>query len=198
MQGLNPAVFDGAILVAKHVERCEDQEEQVKQLLAQQGAFSASALWNISGSRVGNSGVALIAQKAQLALDAAKAAQVAHEKDERQARLASKAQSALQKYHMDIHSLKDSDWSDMMKWVLPTAGVKFLVKDFKKKDEIIAKFATLERVWTSYIPPCEATFEEDAAELQRSPLRKLQRMERRLQRRLQTFRMSWLLQRPLL
>ena len=48
----------------------------------------------------------------------------------------------------------------MIKWVLPTAGVKFLVKVFKKKDEIIAKFATLERVWTSYIPPREATFED--------------------------------------
>ena len=60
---------------------------------------------------------------------------------------------------MDVNSCKDSEWVDMMKWVLPAAGVKFLVKDFKKKDDIIAKFVTLPNVWTSYIPPRGATLE---------------------------------------
>ena len=78
--GLNPGVFNGAIPVAWHVARVEDKDEQVKQLLAQKGALSASALWNIcGGTRVGNAGVALKAQKAQLALEAAKVAQLALE-----------------------------------------------------------------------------------------------------------------------
>jgi hypothetical protein len=164
LAGLNPGVFNGAIPVARHVARVEDEDEQVKQLLAQKGAFSASALWNICGTRVGNAGVALKAQKAQLALEAAKVAQVALEKDERQAKLLAKAQSAFEKYHMDVNCCKDSEWIDMMKWVLPAAGVKFLVKDFKKKDDIVTKFATLPNVWTSYIPPRGATLENATLE----------------------------------
>ena len=162
--GLNPGVFNGAIPVAWHVARVEDKDEQVKQLLAQKGAFSASALWNICGTRVGNAGITLKAQKAQLALVAAKVAQLALEKNERQAKLLAKAQSAFEKYHMDVNSCKDSKWVDMMKWVLPAAGVKFLVKDFKKKDDIIAKFVILPNVWTSYIPPRGATLENATLE----------------------------------
>ena len=51
-----------------------------------------------------------------------------------------------------------------MKWVLPAAGVKFLVKDFKTKGDVVAKFATLPNVWTSCIPPHGATLEDATLE----------------------------------
>ncbi len=96
--------------------------------------------------------------------DFKKEMQVALEKDEWQAKLLTKAQSAFEKYHMDMSSCKDSKWVDMMKWVLPAASVKFLLKDFKKKDDIVVKFATLRNVWTSYIPPRGATLENATLE----------------------------------
>ena len=40
--------------------------------------------------------------------------------------------------------------------------MKFLVKDYKKKEEIVAKLETLEKVWTSYIPPSAAVAEDVA------------------------------------
>lgn len=52
---------------AKQLDGVDDEDEQVQQLLAQKGAFSASALWNVCGTRVGNACVALLAQKAQVA-----------------------------------------------------------------------------------------------------------------------------------
>jgi hypothetical protein len=57
-QGLNQGVFDASISVAVRLERSVDEDEQVRQLLAQKGAFSASALWNVCGTRVGNARVA--------------------------------------------------------------------------------------------------------------------------------------------
>jgi outer membrane translocation and assembly module TamA len=71
-QGLNQGVFDASISVAVRLERSVDEDEQVRQLLAQKGAFSASALWNVCGTRVGNARVALRAQREQIAIDAAK------------------------------------------------------------------------------------------------------------------------------
>lgn len=69
--GLNAGIFDARIPVAKHVEREAGEDDQVKKLVvATKGSFSASALWNICGTRIGNASVVLIAQKEQLALDA--------------------------------------------------------------------------------------------------------------------------------
>jgi hypothetical protein len=161
-QGFNAGVFDGAIPVAEHVQRVGDPDEQVRLLLEKKGAFSASSLWSLCGSRLANSGVTLRAQQEQLVLDEAKLAKASQEKDEKKAKLLAKAQAAMRNYHMNIHSLKDSEWADILKWVLPEAGVKFLVKDYKKKEEIVAKLETLEKVWTSYIPPSAAVAEDVA------------------------------------
>ena len=81
----NPGIFDAKIPTAKHVERVEDEDEQVRQLLAQKGAFCSSARWNVCGTRVGNAGVVLRAQKEQLALDAAKVAAVEKKRDDKKA-----------------------------------------------------------------------------------------------------------------
>jgi hypothetical protein len=45
--GLNESVFDVSIPVSRQLTRINDEDEQVQQLLAQKGAFSASALWNV-------------------------------------------------------------------------------------------------------------------------------------------------------
>ena len=39
--------------------------------------------------------------------------------------------------------------------MLPEAKVPFLLKDLKKRDQILAKLATLPNDWTTYIPPKE-------------------------------------------
>jgi hypothetical protein len=153
--GFNPGIFDAEVPTAKHVERVEDEDEQVRQLLAQKGAFCSSALWNVCGTRVGNAGVVLRAQKEQLALDAAKAAAVEKKRDDEKAVKLTKARAALRKYHDNTSSLTDKDWGDVIRWVLPAAGVSFLVKDYQKKDVIIAKLETLEQAWTSFIPPLD-------------------------------------------
>ena len=44
-----------------------------------------------------------------------------------------KARAALRKYHDNTSSLTDKDWGDVIRWVLPAAGVSFLVKDYKKR-----------------------------------------------------------------
>jgi hypothetical protein len=82
--GFNPGIFDAAIPVAKHVERAEDEDEQVRLLLEQKGAFSSSALWNICGTRVGNAGVVIRAQREQLAVEAAKVAAAEQRKTKRE------------------------------------------------------------------------------------------------------------------
>ena len=70
-KGLNHGVLDASIPVVTRLERAIDEDEQVKQLLDQKGAFSVSALWNICGTRVGNARVTLRAQREQLAIDEA-------------------------------------------------------------------------------------------------------------------------------
>jgi hypothetical protein len=55
-QGFNAGVFDGAIPVAEHVQRVGDPDEQVRLLLEKKGAFSASSLWSLCGSRLANLG----------------------------------------------------------------------------------------------------------------------------------------------
>jgi hypothetical protein len=52
-------------------------------------------------------------------------------------------------------SLTDKDWGDIVRWVLPEAKVPFFLKDLKKRDQILAKLATLPNDWTTYIPPKE-------------------------------------------
>jgi hypothetical protein len=70
--GFHPGNFDAAIPEAKHIERNDDKNQQVRQLVKQKGAFSSSALWNICGTRVGNAGVVICAQQEQLSVEAAK------------------------------------------------------------------------------------------------------------------------------
>ena len=60
------------------------------------------------------------------------------------------------KYKFDAQSLTEKDWGDIVCWVLPEAKVSFLVKDLKKRDQILAKLATLLNDWTTYIPYTEA------------------------------------------
>ena len=63
-----------------------------------------------------------------------------------------KALCALEKFELHSHSMTDKDWGDVIRWVLPAANVDFLLKDLKKKEEIMAKLATLPKCWTTYIP----------------------------------------------
>ena len=124
-------------------------------MLAQKGAFSASAFWNVCGTRVGNARVALRGQKEQIALNDAKCSKQSQSRLDRQAKLLNNAQTALEKYRRygsDNNALNDKDWGDIVRWVLPEAKVAGLMRDLKKRDSIIAKLSTLERDWTTYIP----------------------------------------------
>ena len=153
--GFNPGIFDAEIPTAQQIVRPETEDEQVKQLLDEKGAFSASAQWRICGTRIGNSAVTLRAQKELLRIELEKAAGIEKKKSEEKAKKLAKARAALYKYHMNVHSLNDKDWGDLLRWVLPAAGVDFLVKDFKKKEAIKAKLDSLPQAWESYIPPGE-------------------------------------------
>ena len=152
--GLNKGVFTAAIPVAYRLERVVDEDEQVRQLLLQKGAFSAGALWSVCGTRVGNARVVLRAQREQIALDEAKTASVTQNRLGRQAKLLANEQMALHKFKTDgRNALNDKDWGNIVRWVLPEAKVAGLMRDLKKNDAIIAKLATLERDWQTYIPP---------------------------------------------
>ncbi len=68
--GFNPGILDAEIPVAQHVvERINNEDEQVAQFLAQKGAFSASAIWNMCGTQFRNADVVIKAQRAQLAVE---------------------------------------------------------------------------------------------------------------------------------
>ena len=55
------------------------------------------------------------------------------------------------------NGMTDKDWGDIIRWVLLESKAEGLMKDLKKKsDAIIAKLATLDRKWTTYIPAIEA------------------------------------------
>ena len=92
------------------------------------------------------------AQKKQLELNENARLKVADKKSEAQLRAREKAQSALDKFEFDSGSMNDKDWGDVIRWVLPQAKVDFLLKDLKKKEDILAKLATLPSNWTTYIP----------------------------------------------
>ena len=117
-QRLNAGVFDVAIPVSHQLERVHDEDQQVQQLLAQKGAFSASALWNVCGTRVTNARVALRAQKEQIALNDAKSSKQSQGRLDRQAKLLHNAQTALDKYKGcggDSNALNEKDWGDIIR-----------------------------------------------------------------------------------
>jgi hypothetical protein len=49
----------------------------------------------------------------------------------------------------------DKDWVDIIRWVFPQSKATGLMKDLKKAEAIVAKLASLDREWTTYIPPIE-------------------------------------------
>jgi hypothetical protein len=156
-RGFNAGVFDASIPVALRMERVEDEDEQVKQLLETKSAFSAGGIWNICGTRISNASVVIRAQKQQLALEAEKSALQAQGRAHRRSKLLISARTALQKYQRDGNNgMTDKDWVDIIRWVLPESKAEGLMKDLKKADAIITKLATLERDWTTYIPQVEA------------------------------------------
>jgi hypothetical protein len=151
-KGFNPGIYDAAIPSAAHVQRAETEDAQVEELLKSGKAFSASGQWNFCESRIGNAGVTLRAQKIQLQRNEAVKENAATKKSEAQFKALDKAQTALVKYELDQGSLTDMDWGHIIRWVLPEAKVPFLLKDLKKRDQIVAKLATLPNLWTTYIP----------------------------------------------
>ena len=93
----------------------------------------------------------------QLELNETARTKVANKKSDAQLKALEKAQIALVKFEFDSHSMNDNDWGDVIRWVLPEANVEFLLKDVKKKEDILAKLATLPNSWTTYIPCREHT-----------------------------------------
>ncbi len=81
---------------------------------------------------------------------------VANKKSEAQLRAREKVQSALSKFEFDSKSTNDKDSGYVIRWVLSQAKVDFLLKDLKKREDILAKLATPPSDWTTYIPRREA------------------------------------------
>jgi hypothetical protein len=152
-QGFNVGVFDSVIPTAQHVKRAETQTKQVEELLKSGKAFSASGQWNLCSSRIGNAGATLEAQKRQLELNDQARLAFESKKNHAHVKTLEKAQTALAKYNTDENSLNDKDWGDVVRWVLPAAKVDHLLKDLKRKDQILKKLASLPREWTTYVPP---------------------------------------------
>jgi hypothetical protein len=107
-------------------------------------------------SRIGNAGVTLMAQKRQIAMIKEARLKIAVKKMQANNKTLQKAQQALEKHQANENSLNDKDWGDVVRWVLPKAKVEFLLKDLKKKEQIIAKLATLPHDWVVYILNVEA------------------------------------------
>jgi hypothetical protein len=135
--GHNPGIFEATIPMVVHVERAETETAQVEQLLKSGKAFSASGQWNHCDSRIGNAGVTLRAQKQQLQINEATRLKAADKRSETQHNALEKARAALAKYKFDAQSLTEKDWGDVVRWVLPEAKVSFLLKDLKKRDQIL-------------------------------------------------------------
>jgi hypothetical protein len=155
--GFNPGIFDLEIPTAAHVVRAETEDLQAKELVENRKAFSIAGQWNHCESRIGNAGVTIKAQKMQLALNLNAQMKVANKKNEAQSKMLEKARCALVKFEFDSRSMNDKDWGDVIRWVLPEAKVDFRLKDLKKKEDILAKLATLPNSWTTYIPRIEPT-----------------------------------------
>jgi hypothetical protein len=154
--GFNAEIFDLEIPAA-HVIRAETEDKQAEELVENRKAFSAAGQWNHCQSQIGNAGVTIRAQKMQLELNETARTKVANKKNEAQLKALEKAQIALVKFEFDSHSMNNKDWGDVIRWVLPEAKVEFLLKDLKKKEDILAKLATLPNSWTTYIPRREHT-----------------------------------------
>jgi hypothetical protein len=150
--GFNSGIFDTAIPTAVPVLRSETDAKQIEDLLKGGKAFSASGQWNYCNSRIGNTGVTIRAQKRQLELNEAVRANTENKKNEAQLKALESAETALAKYEFNAESLSEMDWGDIIRWVVPEAKVAFLLKDLKKKDQILAKLATLPKDWSTYIP----------------------------------------------
>jgi hypothetical protein len=150
--GFNPGIFDAVVPSAVHVDRASTKEQQVVELLESGKAFSSSGQWNKCDSRIGNAGVTLMAQKRQLALNEEARLKIVEKKTQTNTKALQKAQQALDKYRENENGLNDKDWGDVIRWVLPEAKVEFLLKDLKKKEQMIAKLATLPNNWATYIP----------------------------------------------
>ena len=150
--GFNVGIFDAAIPTAAHVDRATTKKAQVAQLLSSGKAFSVAGQWNMCESRSGNAGVTLQAQKEQLQLNETARKNAATKKSEAQLKTLERAQAALAKHEIDAGSLTEKDWGNVVRWVLPEAKVPFLLKDLRKRDQILAKLATLPNNWTTYIP----------------------------------------------
>ncbi len=142
---------------AVHVQRAATEEAQVEELLKNGKAFSASGQWNHCDSRIGKAGVILKAQKKQLQLNEAARLLVANKKSVVHLKTLEKAQLVLKKYQTDGLSLNEKDWGNVVRWVLPEAKVAFLLKDLKKKKQILAKLSSLPSDWTTYIPSSDVT-----------------------------------------
>jgi hypothetical protein len=96
--------------------------------------------------------VTLRAQQQQLQINETARVKAADKKSEAMLKILDKAQTALLKFEVDRASLTEKDWGDVIRWVLPEAKVEFLLKDLKKREQILAKLATLPQEWTTYIP----------------------------------------------
>lgn len=153
--GLNAGVFDATIPVAARTQRVTNEDEQVKTLCDSKISFSAGGLWNTIGTRIGNAHVVLRAQKEQVDLEAAKSAAQEQNRADRRAKILVSAQTALQKYRQNSSAMTDKDWVDIIRWVLPESKATGLMKDLKKTEAIVAKLASLDHEWTTYIPPIE-------------------------------------------
>jgi len=138
--------------VAKSVERVQDEQEQIDKLVDTKGAFSASALWNICGTRIGNASVVLRAQSETLTRLASQQASQSQNKSQRRAKLLLLARQALLKYEAAPTTMTDKDWNEIIRWVLPASNAEGLLKDFRKKDAIVQKLISLDRDWKTYIP----------------------------------------------
>ena len=97
-----------------------------------------------------------MAQKRQIALNEEARLKIVVKKTQANTKALQKAQQALEKYQTSGNSLNDKDWGDVVRWVLPEAKVEFLLKDLKKKEQIISKLATLPNDWVTYIPNAAA------------------------------------------
>jgi hypothetical protein len=78
-----------------------------------------------------------MAQKRQIALNEEARLKIVVKKTQANTKALQKAQQALEKYQTNGNSLYDKDWGDVVRWVLPEAKVEFLLKDLKKKEQMV-------------------------------------------------------------
>jgi hypothetical protein len=152
--GFNPEKFDTAIpRTAAHVAMSTNRRGTHGGVAQTGEAFSASRQWNFCDSGIGNAGATIRAQKNQLEWNETVRTEAANKKSKAQLRALEKALSRLAKFELNSHLMNEMDSGDVIRWVLPETQVEFLLKDLKKKQQILAKLATLPQDWTTYIVP---------------------------------------------